>query len=68
MAELADAPDSKSGGLHWPCGFDPLFRHQTPEQDRWEFASLGSVQRTPSGIAGWVFHRHRKVITRNRRR
>ena len=23
VAELVDAPDSKSGALHWACGFDP---------------------------------------------
>ena len=28
MAELADAPDSKSGVVHSTCGFDPHFRHQ----------------------------------------
>ena len=27
MAELADAPDSKSGGPRGPCGFDPHLRH-----------------------------------------
>ena len=29
VAELADAPDSKSGGPHGPCGFDPLLRHHS---------------------------------------
>ena len=28
VAELADAPDSKSGGAHPPCGFDSHLRHQ----------------------------------------
>lgn len=28
VAELADAPDSKSGALHCACGFDPHLRHQ----------------------------------------
>ena len=27
VAELADAPDSKSGGAHAPCGFDSHLRH-----------------------------------------
>ncbi len=27
VAELADAPDSKSGGAHPPCGFDSHLRH-----------------------------------------
>ena len=27
VAELADAPDSKSGGRRLPCGFDPRLRH-----------------------------------------
>ncbi len=27
VAELADAPDSKSGDLHWSCGFDPHLQH-----------------------------------------
>jgi hypothetical protein len=26
--KLADAPDSKSGGLYRPCGFDSHLRHQ----------------------------------------
>jgi hypothetical protein len=28
VAELADAPDSKSGSPHGECGFDSLLRHQ----------------------------------------
>ena len=28
MVELADAPDSKSGGAYTPCGFDSRLRHQ----------------------------------------
>ena len=28
MAELADAPDSKSGEVHPSCGFDPHSRYQ----------------------------------------
>ena len=28
VVELADAPDSKSGGLNGPCGFKSLLRHQ----------------------------------------
>ena len=28
MVKLADAPDSKSGGVHSPCGFDSHLRHQ----------------------------------------
>src|ERR671934_3009905 len=31
VAELADAPDSKSGGPRGPCGFDPHLRHQRRE-------------------------------------
>ncbi len=27
MVEQADAPDSKSGGVHPPCGFDSRLRH-----------------------------------------
>ena len=27
VAELADAPDSKSGSPHGECGFDSLLRH-----------------------------------------
>jgi hypothetical protein len=30
VAELADAPDSKSGGAHAPCGFDSHLRHSKP--------------------------------------
>src|SRR6266542_5088912 len=29
VAELADAPDSKSGGPRGPCGFDPHLRHSS---------------------------------------
>jgi hypothetical protein len=29
VAELADAPDSKSGGAHAPCGFDSHLRHSS---------------------------------------
>ncbi len=25
---MADAPDSKSGGVHSPCGFESHLRHQ----------------------------------------
>ena len=28
VAKLADAADSKSAGVHAPCGFDSLLRHQ----------------------------------------
>ena len=28
VVELADAPDSKSGGAYTPCGFDSRLRHQ----------------------------------------
>ena len=28
MVKLADAPDSKSGGVYPPCGFDSHLRHQ----------------------------------------
>lgn len=27
VAKLADAADSKSAGVHTPCGFDSLLRH-----------------------------------------
>jgi hypothetical protein len=27
VAKLADAADSKSAGVHSPCGFDSLLRH-----------------------------------------
>ncbi len=30
VAELADAPDSKSGGLQNPCGFDSRLLHTNP--------------------------------------
>ena len=29
VAELADARDSKSRGIHFSCGFDPHLQHQT---------------------------------------
>ena len=28
VAELADARDSKSRGIHFSCGFDPHLQHQ----------------------------------------
>ena len=31
MAELADAPDSKSGEVHSSCGFDPRSRHHSSQ-------------------------------------
>ena len=27
VSELADEPDSKSGALHWACGFKSHLRH-----------------------------------------
>jgi hypothetical protein len=35
MAELADAPDSKSGSPQGECGFDPLFRHHPSLRSVW---------------------------------
>src|SRR5882724_2345641 len=37
VAELADAPDSKSGGAHAPCGFDSHLRHSKPGE--WSHSS-----------------------------
>ena len=34
VAELADARDSKSRGLHWSCGFDPHLQHQRFQKPR----------------------------------
>ena len=35
VAELADAPDSKSGALHCACGFDPHLRHHSFRAGQW---------------------------------
>ena len=50
MAELADAPDSKSGEVHSSCGFDPHLGHQSNQQplriirfDRDEIALAGHL-------------------------
>ena len=52
VAELADAPDSKSGSAQTECGFDPRLRHQTPQgvgrfararmRARWKASSYGA--------------------------
>ncbi len=38
VAELADAPDSKSGEAHPSCGFDSHLRHQNMPAKRWNFS------------------------------
>ena len=53
MAELADAPDSKSGGAHAPCGFDSHLRHSPVTETFGSTAEggLGAERLTAVGIA-----------------
>ena len=39
VMELVDVPDSKSGGVHAPCRFDPDHRH-TKKQTSFEVCFL----------------------------
>src|SRR5439155_22982911 len=51
VAELADAPDSKSGGAHAPCGFDSHLRHsRRPGNSGTSGPTLSLCRRVP--IAG----------------
>jgi hypothetical protein len=59
VAELADAPDSKSGVLHWTCGFDPHLGHQPI------ILEIGNIQfrRAMSYTEAWplsLYRRHRR--------
>jgi hypothetical protein len=54
VAELADAPDSKSGGAHAPCGFDSHLRHSVMEM------------RGPSPEAGFARREARSRLRRHK--
>ena len=53
VAKLADARDSKSRGVHPPCGFDSLLRHQP---------SLPSGLPLSSGSYGWASQPQAKAV------
>src|SRR5215212_5201723 len=65
VAELADAPDSKSGGAHAPCGFDSHLRHSVMEM-RGPSPKAGFARREARGRLRR--HKHKTVESRHGRR
>src|SRR5215218_10040086 len=54
VAELADAPDSKSGGPRGPCGFDSHLRHLRPVTLLSRCLTPGLRRRRPAGWLLWI--------------
>jgi hypothetical protein len=72
VAELVDAPDSKSGGAKAPCRFEPDLRYQeipankhsvlrTPESPRHRVRGLWQ-QYGSSRLRKGLFHRRRSLV------